>query len=219
MTLAETLELLAQIALVDDRVVKVDPAEQRAQVAMWAAVLRDVPLTFAGEAVGRHYAESAWPIMPKDVAERWRTQVRDRLGRSTGTFEPTDHPHIDPDDETGDAYVAALRSQRRAIAGGDTEPVALRELMPAVGDRLGGGRVAELVPANETFRTVKEQRYPRRERPAGPPELAVHCPRCGASPSRPCRLPHNDRVMTGTHPSRREVWEASQGAVTEGAGA
>jgi hypothetical protein len=216
MTLDETIDLLSQIALVDDRVVKVDEAEQRAQVTMWAAVLRDVPLQFAGEAVGRHYAESAWPIMPKDIAERWRLQVRDRLGRSLGTFDPVDHPHIDPDAETGDAYVAALRAQRRAIAGGETEPVGLRELMPAVGNRLGGGRAAELVPANDTFRQVREQHYPRRARPAGPVELAVHCSYCGASPGRPCQLPHNGKRMTGTHGSRRDAWEAQQ-TTTEGA--
>ncbi|MEW1867010.1 hypothetical protein AB0420_02230 [Streptomyces caelestis] len=216
MTLAEVIDLLDRIALVDDRVVKADEIEQEAQVTMWAAVLRDVPLAFAGQAVGDHYASSAWPVMPKDIAERWRLQVRDRLGRSLGTFDPVDHPHIDPDDETGDAYVAALRAQRRAIAGGDAEPVGLRELMPAVGSQLGGGRSVELVPANEAFRAVKEEQYPRRARPAGPPELAVHCPRCGASPGRPCRLPHNDRAMTGTHPSRRDVWDAQQ---TEGADA
>ncbi|WP_399142216.1 hypothetical protein Q3A86_32875 [Streptomyces sp. NBUA17] len=92
MTLDETIDLLQQIALVDDRVVKVDEAEQAAQVTMWAAVLRDVPLAFAGEAVGRHYAESAWAVMPKDIAARWRDQVRDRLRMATGTFEPTHHP-------------------------------------------------------------------------------------------------------------------------------
>jgi hypothetical protein len=217
MTLDETIDLLSQIALIDDRVVKVDEAEQRAQVTMWATVLRDVPLAFAGEAAGRHYAESAWPIMPKDIAARWRDQVRDRLRRATGTFEPTDHPNIDPDDRYGNAYVAALRGQWRAVAEGDTEPVAVAELLPAVGDRLGGGRVAELVPANDEFRAVKEQQYPRRARPAGPPELAVHCKYCGASPARPCVLPHNGRRMTGTHGSRRDAWEASQGAATEGA--
>ncbi|MFF9088613.1 hypothetical protein ACF1BE_19715 [Streptomyces sp. NPDC014991] len=210
MTLDDTIDLLSQIALVDDRVVKVDEAEQRAQVTMWAAVLRDVPLAFAGEAVGRHYAESAWPIMPRDIAARWRDQVRDRLGRSLGTFEPTDHPHIDPDDDKGDAYVAALRAQRRAIAGGTDEPVGLRELLPAVGSRLGGGRAAELVPANETFREVKAQHYPRREQPAGPPERAVHCPVCGASAGRPCRLRGSGRTMTGTHPSRRDVYDAQR---------
>ncbi|MGW1587292.1 zinc finger domain-containing protein [Streptomyces sp. NPDC002386] len=211
---AETLELLSQIALVDDRVVKVDHIEQRAQVTMWAVVLRDVPLAFAGEAVGRHYAEQPWPIKPSDIATRWRADVRDRVGRSLGTFEPGDHPHVDPDDDTGDAYVAALRAQQRAIAGGAAEPIGLRELLPAVGERLGGGRVAELVPANDEFREAKASRYPRRERPAGPPERAVHCPVCGASAGSPCKTTHRGRVMRETHPSRRDVYKAQ--LATEG---
>jgi hypothetical protein len=209
MMVDEVIDLLERIALVDDRVVRADEIEQEAQVAMWAAVLRDVPLQFAGEAVGRHYAESAWPVMPKDIAQRWRDTVRDRLNRSVGTIEPTDHPHLDPDDDTGDAYVAALRAHRRAIAAGDDEPIGLRELMPAVGSRLGGGRLAELVPANDEFRTVKEQRFPRRERPAGPPERAVRCPACGASPDKPCRSLERGRVLTNCHGSRRDVFEAA----------
>ncbi|WP_399142285.1 hypothetical protein Q3A86_33250 [Streptomyces sp. NBUA17] len=218
MTLDETIDLLQQIALVDDRVVKVDEAEQAAQVTMWAAVLRDVPLAFAGEAVGRHYAESAWAVMPKDIAARWRDQVRDRLRMATGTFEPTHHPGVDPDARYGDAYVAALRGQWRAVAVGADEPVAVAELMPAVGNQIGV-RAPAPVPANDMFRSVKEQQYPRRARPAGPPELAVHCPKCGASVGKPCRLPHNDRVMTGTHPSRRDVWEAQRSAPVEAADA
>lgn len=218
MTIDEVIDLLDRISLVDDRVVKADEIEQEAQVTMWAAVLRDVPLQFAGEAVGRHYAESAWAVMPKDIAARWRDQVRDRLGRSTGTFEPADHPYIDPDDETGNAFVAALRGQRAAIARGTDEPVGLRELLPPPGTDLRS-RAGALVPANETFRAVKEERYPRRTRPAGPPELGVHCPKCGSSPGRPCRLPHNNRAMEKCHPSRRDVWEAQQSAATEAAGA
>ncbi|GGQ81091.1 zinc finger domain-containing protein [Streptomyces flaveolus] len=215
MIVSEVIDLLERIALVDDRVVKADEIEQEAQVTMWAAVLRDVPLQFAGQAVGDHYAASAYPVMPKDIAERWRRQVRDRLDRSTGTFEPADHPYIDPDDDTGNAFVAALRGQRAEIAHGASEPVGLRELLPPPGTDLRS-RVGVLVPANETFRAVKEERYPRRARPAGPPELAVHCPKCGASAGRPCRLPHNDRAMKECHPSRRDVWQA-QGAATEGA--
>ncbi|MGW2742343.1 zinc finger domain-containing protein [Streptomyces sp. NPDC001450] len=214
MTPEETLELLSQIALVDDRVVKVDHIEQRAQVTMWAVVLRDVPLQFAGEAVGAHYAASAYPIMPKDVAERWRAAVRDRLGRATGTFEPTDHPRLDPDDVGG--YVRALRTERGAIAGGDSQPVAVAELMPAVGDRLGGGRVAELVPANPEFRAAKETRYPRRKQPAGPPERAVHCPACGASPGKPCRSIERGRVLTTCHGSRRDQHEAQLATEAKG---
>ncbi|MCX4615735.1 zinc finger domain-containing protein [Streptomyces mirabilis] len=213
MTLDESLELLAQIALVDDRVVKVDEAEQQAQVTMWAAILRDVPLQFAGQAVGEHYAASAYPILPKDIAERWRDTVRDRLGRAVGTFEPTDHPHLDPDDVPG--YQTALRAARGAVAGGDSQPIAVGELMPAQGSTFGN-RLAELVPANEQFVAAKLQRYPRRDQPAGPPERAVHCPACGASAGRPCHTTSRGRRMTGTHPSRRDVYEAAQSTDSKG---
>jgi hypothetical protein len=122
----ETLELLGQISLIDDRVVKVDETEQAAQLTLWAAVLRDVPLAFAGQAIGEHYAESAWPLMPKDIAARWRKVARDRLARHTGTFEPTRHPRLDPDDIPG--YRAALRAQRQAVRTGGEQPVEWRAL-------------------------------------------------------------------------------------------
>ncbi|BDH04871.1 zinc finger domain-containing protein [Streptomyces seoulensis] len=215
MNIDDTLDLLQQVALIDDRVVKTTETEQAAQVTMWAAVLRDIPLQFAGEAVGRHYAESAWPVMPKDIASRWRVHVKDRLNRAVGTFEPTDHPSVSPDDETGDAFVAVLRAQRQAVAREKSEPIGLRELMPAVGSRLGGGRTTELVPANDQFREAKAARYPKRAMPAGPPERAVLCPACGASPNKPCRSQERGRVLHhNTHWSRQELYAAQQ--ATEG---
>lgn len=203
MTLDETLELLTQIALVDDRVVKTDEAEQTAQLTMWAAILRDVPLAFAGQAVGEHYAESAWPVMPKDIAGRWRDQVRDRLGRATGTFEPTHHPEIDPDD--GRAYVAALRSERAAVATGAEQPREVRELV---------GRTVEPAPATEGYLAAKAALRSTRQRPAEDeaelPELAVRCRTCGADAGRNCRTLQRGREMTGTHPDRKSDYEAAQ---------
>ncbi|EPH40881.1 hypothetical protein ABT390_36735 [Streptomyces aurantiacus] len=147
MNLDDTLDLLSQIALVDDRVVKATETEQAAQLTMWAAILRDVPLDFAGRAVGEHYAESAWPIMPKDIAARWRSVARDRLGRHTGTFEPTAHPHLDPDDIPG--YRAALRAQREAVRTGCEAPAELRALLA------GSGPVADGRP-NDAYRQARE---------------------------------------------------------------
>jgi hypothetical protein len=122
----ETIELFQQISLIDDRVVRIDETEQAAQLTLWAAVLREVPFEFAGQAIGEHYAESAWPIMPKDIAARWRKVARDRLARHTGTFEPTRHPRLDPDDIPG--YRAALRAQRHAVRCGGEQPVEWRAL-------------------------------------------------------------------------------------------
>lgn len=212
----EVIRLLGEISLIDDRAVKADEAEQLAQVRMWAAILRDVPYTFAGEAIGQHYAESAWPVMPKDIAARWRDQVRDRMTRDTGTFEPTAHPEVDPDDQYGNAYVAALRSGRAAVATGAEQPRGVREL---VGRE---GRTIESAPATEGYLAAKAALYPREDKPKGPPELAVRCPTCGASARRPCKTLARGRVMTNTHPDRQRdhyVAEQQRAEDTEGASA
>lgn len=156
MTLDETLEVLSQIALVDDRVVKTDETEQTAQLTLWAAILRDVPLAFAGQAVGEHYAESAWPIMPKDIAARWHKVAADRLRRHTGTFEPTAHPHLDPDDIPG--YRAALRAQREAVRIGIEAPVELRALLAGSAASGPGQPNGEYLQAREVLRLARATR-------------------------------------------------------------
>lgn len=127
MDMQEVIVLLGEISLIDDRVVRTIETEQIAQVRMWAAILRDVPYEFAGEAIGEHYAESAWAVMPKDIAARWRVVARRRLDRQTGTFEPAKHPHVDPDDVTG--FRLALRAERDAVRRGCEAPLELRAIM------------------------------------------------------------------------------------------
>jgi hypothetical protein len=151
----EILDLLDRIALIDDRVVKTDEIEQEAQAVMWAAILRDVPPEFAGPAVGAHYAESAWPIMPKDIAQRWRAVARDRLGRHTGTFEPTAHPHLDPDDVHG--FRSALRAERYAVRTGCEAPLELRQLLAgSPSDRAAGAPNDTYLQAREAVRMARE---------------------------------------------------------------
>ncbi|MFJ8755646.1 hypothetical protein [Streptomyces cyaneofuscatus] len=147
MNIEQTLDLLDQIALIDDRVVKSNETEQEAQLTLWAAILVGVPYAFAGQAVGAHYAESAFPIMPKDIAARWRTVARDRLEQGVHTFEPTEHPHIDPDDIPG--YQLALRAQRRAVRTGCDEPIAMRALIA------GSDPVVRGTP-NDDYRQARE---------------------------------------------------------------
>lgn len=156
MTLDETLELFEQIALIDDRVIKTNETEQTAQLTLWARVLRDVPLDFAGQALGDHYAESAWPVMPKDIAARWRTEARRRLDRHVGTFEPCAYPQLDPDDVPG--YRAALRAEREGVRRGGSEPLEFRALM-AASDPVPAGR-----PNAEYLRVREEIRRARTER-------------------------------------------------------
>jgi hypothetical protein len=153
-TLDETLDLLSQIALVDDRVVKVNETEQAAQLTMWAAILRDVPLDFAGRAVGDHYAESAWAVMPKDIAARWRAEARRRLDRHVGTFEPTSYPHLDPDNIPG--YRAALRAEREGVRRGGAEPVELRALLTGSEPAAAGRPNDTYLQAREAVRAARE---------------------------------------------------------------
>ncbi|MEV4437507.1 hypothetical protein AB0K09_00570 [Streptomyces sp. NPDC049577] len=187
----DVIRLLGEISLVDDRVVKTDELEQVAQVRLWAAALRDVPLAFAGEAVGQHYAESAYPVMPKDIAARWRATARDRMQRHAERRAPA----VDPDDVDG--YVLALRADRAAVVTGAEPPAPVRALVAGV------GRAVEAAPANPGYLATKAAMFPKRERPAGPPELAVRCPTCGADAGRPCRTLARGRTMGNTHPDRQ----------------
>src|SRR5690606_2992131 len=107
-----------------------------------------------GEAVGDHYARSAWPIMPKDIAERWRAESKRRLDRHVNTFEPRTHPQLDPDDIPG--YRAALRAEREGVRRGGYEPVAWPELIAG----------ADPVPAgcpNDEYRQARERLRAERE--------------------------------------------------------
>lgn len=120
--------LLKQVSYADPRLLPNDKHELMGLAALWATVLADIPADYAMQAVGEHYANSPYPIKPSDIADRWRTQVRDRMRRDTTTFEPNAHPEINPDDETGDAYVAALRADRRAVATGQRPPTPSRAI-------------------------------------------------------------------------------------------
>lgn len=191
MNTQEVIRLLAEISLVDDRVVKTDETEQIAQVRLWAAALIDVPYEFAGEAVGRHYAESAWPVMPKDITARWRTVARDRMTRHAERRAPD----ANPDDVNG--YMLALRADRSAVVTGAEPPARVRAELDRV------GRTIEPTPANPGYLAAKAAMFPKRDKPAGPPELGVHCPTCGADAGRPCKTLKRGRAMGNTHPDRQ----------------
>lgn len=194
MNIRETFELLKQIALVDDRVTRADEEEQDAQARMWAGALIDVPLSFAGEAVGRHYAEHHWPVRPSDITARWRSACRDRMERHAETVAPG----VDPDDVGG--YRDALAGQRRAVVTGEQQP-----------RQITGGSGFDAAPANAGYLAAKAAMFPpERETPAGPPERAVRCPTCGADPNRPCKTRARDRVMGNCHPDRKRDYDVAQ---------
>lgn len=128
MTPDQIPQLLKQVSYADPRVLPEDPKEVAALAALWAAVLADVPAEFAMQAVGAHYAKSPFPIKPSDISTRWQTVVSDRMGRHTGTFEPTQHPGLDPDDIEG--YQQALRAERDAVRTGQRAPTPSRAIAP-----------------------------------------------------------------------------------------
>lgn len=123
-------QLLKQVSYADPRLLPDDEKELAALAALWAVVLADVPPDFAMHAVGQHYASSPFPIKPSDIADRWRTVVRDRMGRHTGTFEPNQHPGLDPDDIEG--YQQALRAERDAVRTGQRPPMPSRAIAPSL---------------------------------------------------------------------------------------
>lgn len=152
----EVIRLLGVVSLADDRAVRTDEAEQQVQVELWATALRQVPYRFAVEAIGAHYAVSPYPVMPRDIADRWRRAVRDRIARHVELDANDDLPADDPA-----AYRRALAERRRQVCLGAAAPVEVRALTSGSGSR---------VPANEAFRAaLDEVRRRNRERSADGP--------------------------------------------------
>lgn len=211
-------QLIAQIALADPRVRREDPTERRAQIYMWAGILTDVPYDYAITAAHKHYAESQWPILPANIATRWAADVRDRMNRHTQTFEPTAHPELDPDDVHG--YHQALRRDLHAVATGQAQPVAYKQLTDGTREqreRLAADRLTEL--GTYMPQTVAQQLAPLRPRRAArehlartgqPDPLNVVCTWCNAPAGEPCRgrrINPRDQSVTNRprnkpHPSR-----------------
>ncbi|WP_405508839.1 cell surface glycoprotein [Streptomyces cyaneofuscatus] len=119
------------------------PATQEAvleRLDAWADVLLEVEPRAphpeghdwdASHAVRRHIARSPYPIKASDISRPWYAFQADVVRRHAGTFEPELHPEIDPDAEFGNAYVAALRAQLRAVASGEQPAVTSRAIGPA----------------------------------------------------------------------------------------
>ncbi|MFG3048107.1 hypothetical protein ACGFZR_24645 [Streptomyces sp. NPDC048241] len=220
-------ELIAKIALADPRVRRTDPIERRAQIEMWAGILAEVPAEFAVQAAQAHYAESQWPITAGDIAARWQTVVRDRMRRDNGTFEPGDHPGLDPDDVGG--YLAALRGQRQAVAHGQLPPAPVKAITagPAAAEaarriaQLGDYLTGETRTALAPFRPGAAERERLVRDGLGDP-LSVACPyeHCRAERGKPCRNARRHDRRT-PHPSRIDlaagVTPAAETTTTPGA--
>jgi hypothetical protein len=217
-------QLIAQIALADPRVRREDKTERRAQSLMWAGILADVPYDFALQAAHAHYAESTWPILPAQIATRWTAVVRDRMTRHNGTFEPTEHPDLDPDDVNG--YITALRGERQAVILGHAAPAPIKAITAGPAAAEAEARLKALgsyVPRHvdellDNHRPVKAAR--RAAITAGQPDaLSVACTWCQAPAGEPCRSRRINPKGTATAQRRRSTphptrLETAQGATS-----
>lgn len=203
MNLQEVPELLKQISYADPRVLREDPAEQRGQVAMWATVLKDVPLQFALDAIGQHYATSPFPVLPADIAAKWKAETRRRLERHVET-----PPRADPDDEKH--WRHQLYAERSAVVTGHAPIYDVKELTAGIEQNT----VASALKADRPYMPDHIRRQF-----AGAltgfgamkithPEIAVACPYCRAYAGNPCHTPTKHRQLSDTHPSRKDAYAA-----------
>lgn len=212
-------QLIAEIALADPRIRRTDEMEQVAQIGMWAGILADVPYDDAIRFVHEHYATSQWPILPANIATRWQATVRDRMERHTGTFEPTAHPELDPDDITG--YQAALLAERQAVVRGQQPPTELAAITSGPAAEEVERRMAAL--GSYMPPSVRDALAPCRPAAAArvtairegrPDALAVPCPveTCRAVAKAPCTAPRRGggrRNLGNPHPSRIDAAEGA----------
>lgn len=102
-------------------------------VEAWAPLLKDVSLTEALEAAGRHYAEGAGPISISILRAGVRTLRAERLVPET-IEDKYREPDADPDD-TG-AWVKALREKRWKPPGVPAVPPSEGLALEQVGRRV-----------------------------------------------------------------------------------
>ncbi|MFJ4829434.1 hypothetical protein ACIP79_05835 [Streptomyces sp. NPDC088747] len=122
----EVAAVLAYIGRLDPRTARTGTDEACDQIAQWHELLSDVSFATAHgwdvrEAIRAHVLDSPYPILPVDVARKWRAHRRDRLDRHT---DPT--PAADPDNPA--AWRTELLRTRHAVATGMAAPSPHRQL-------------------------------------------------------------------------------------------
>jgi hypothetical protein len=211
----EVAAALAYIGRLDPRTIRNGTNETRDQIAQWQELLDDVPFaTDHGwdirEAIRAHVRDSPYPILPVDIARRWRTHRRDRLNRHT---DPT--PAADPDDPV--AWRAELLWSRNAVAVGTAAPSTHQQLtsdgprrevkkpLREVGSCIPPAIRAELAHYRPT-RAAREATAAE----GVPDALGVRCEWCHAPVGSPCRrrraspdgAVRGNAVLATSHPSR-----------------
>jgi hypothetical protein len=223
----EVAAVLAYLGRLDPRTIRTDTGEARDQIAQWYELLGDVPLTTdqgwdVREAIRAHVLASPYPILPVDVARKWRAYRRDRLERHT---DPT--PIANPDDPA--AWRAELLGTRHAVAAGVAAPSTHRQITsggphPDIEARLAA--IGSCIPSAVRAELAR-YRPARAAREAaiaagGPDVLSVRCQWCHAGEGEPCRsrrigldghargnasraMPHPSRVDLATAAHARQA--------------
>ncbi|MDN5380704.1 hypothetical protein QEP66_00980 [Streptomyces sp. LB8] len=227
MTPREVAALLAYIVRLDPRMALDDETAAADRLAQWCDLLSDVPATAHGwdaARVARDYiARNPYRIQPADISRPWHAHKADMLSRHVGTFEPTAHPHLDPDDIDG--YRAALAADRAAVATGQQPPTTHRAITAGPAAEQVERRLAALgsyIPrhVDDVLSQYRPQRAARLAaiRAGQPDALAVACTWCGAPVGQPCRIRRihpksgamRTRPMTQPHPCRIEAARAQE---------
>lgn len=154
----------------------------------WFDFLEPYSLLEARAAVAAHVNQGNAFISIGEIAAQIRKARNDRLDRHTEA-EP-------PYGDFGDAsYKAALLDERKAIADGRADPVAIPALTSGQEPAMYEGRGRALL------RSVGREVISRR------PEFTAPCPHCLAAPGRPCSNGKGQR-RRDAHPSRIEASRA-----------
>lgn len=215
MTPREVAALLAYVVRLDPRMSLDDQAAAADRLAQWCDLLSDVPATAHGwdaAKTARDYiARTPYRIQPSDVSRPWHAHKADMLARHVGTFEPTAHPHLDPDDIRG--YRVALAADRHAVATGQQAPTTHRAITAGPAAAEVERRLAQLgtyVPRT-VAQALTDYRPRRAERDrlaveGAPDPLDVTCPyeHCRAGRGEPCRN-NRRKPRAKPHPTRLDL--------------
>ncbi|CAL9537736.1 MULTISPECIES: zinc finger domain-containing protein [Streptomyces] len=213
----EVAAVLAYIGRLDPRTIPAGTGDARDQIVQWQELLADVPFATAHgwdvrEAIRAHVLDSPYPILPVDVARKWRAYRRDRMERHT---DPT--PDADPDDPA--AWRTELLGTRHAVATGVAAPSSHRQLaqgsvrdvearLAVVGSSIPPAVRAALAPYRPA-RAAREAAVA-----AGQPDaLRVPCRWCHADKGEPCRSrrlgldghARGNAPRTRPHPTRMDL--------------
>ncbi|MFF0091525.1 hypothetical protein ACFYSF_16425 [Streptomyces canus] len=207
--------VLAYIGRLDPRTIT---GEARDQVAQWQELLDDVPFATehgwdVREAIRAHVLDSPYPILPVDVARRWRAHRRDRLDRHT---DPT--PGADPDDPA--AWRAELLRSRNAVVAGMAAPSTHRQITSGDRPRDVEARLREIGSCIPPAVRAELARYrpTRSARESAvaegvPDALGVRCDWCHAPVGSQCRqrraspdgAARGNAARATPHPSRVDL--------------